>query len=72
MKLFGRFEIMGTFIIACTLDLPEIEIFDHVNEIVAALCHLRNENGTSCENAQKALLSILQLQKEVQTKRASR
>ena len=49
-----------------------IEIFDHVNEIVAALCVLRNKNRTTYENAQKATLSRLQLQKEVQTKRASR
>ena len=34
---------------ACALDLPKIEIFDHVNEIIAALRVLRNENGTYSE-----------------------
>ena len=36
---------------ACALDLPKIEIFDHVNEIIAALSVLRNENGTYSESA---------------------
>ena len=36
---------------ASALDLPKIEIFDHVNEIIAALCVLRNENGTYSESA---------------------
>ena len=36
---------------ACTLDLLKIEIFDHVNEIRAALCVPRNENGTYSESA---------------------
>ena len=62
---------MGTQM-ARALDSPKIEIFDHVNEIVAALRVLGNENGTSYENAQKAILPRLQLQKQVQTKRASR
>ena len=39
---------------ASALDLPKIEIFDHVNEIIAALCVLRNENGTYSESAQRA------------------
>ena len=38
---------------ACALDLPKIEIFDHVNEIITALRVLRNENGTYSESAQK-------------------
>ena len=37
--------------ISCALDLPKVEIFDHVNEIIAALSVLRNENGTCSESA---------------------
>ena len=36
---------------ACAFDLPKIEILDHVNEIIAALCVPRNENGTYSESA---------------------
>ena len=35
---------------ASALDLPQIEIFDHVNEIIAALSVLRNDNGTYSES----------------------
>ena len=58
---------------ACALDLPKIEIFDHVNEIIAALHVLRDENGTYSESAQRGNTPArFQFQKEVQTKRTSR
>ena len=51
------------------LDLPKIEIFDHLNEIIAALCVLKNENGTYSESAQRGNTPVrFQFQKDVQTK----
>ena len=58
---------------ACALDLPKIEICNQVNEILAALHVLRNENGTYSESAQRGITPArFQFQKEVQTKRTSR
>ena len=55
------------------LDLPKIEIFDHVNEIIAALCVLKNENGIYSESARRVNTPVrFQFQKDVQTKRTSR
>ena len=55
------------------LDLPKIEIFDHVNEIIAALCVLRNQNGIYSESAQRGNTAVrFQFQKDVQTERTSR
>ena len=55
------------------LHLPKTEIFDHVNEIIAALWVLRNENGIYSESAQRGNTPVrFQFQKDVQPKRTSR